>query len=135
PLPPFPTRRSSDLPWPALASALGVDGDAVTTTLLRTCEYIDNRHTNDARHLLADIADTIGRSGSWIFQHAGAGVILCPEHAQLLAGAGYSREDVQRELAERSGRTTAALATAGKDFAEHGVRRPGDGTGDPDSFQ
>lgn len=122
--------NEEDSPWPSLASSLGVDGDAVTTTLLRTCEYVDNRHTDDAELLLGDFADTIGRSGSWIFQHAGAGVVLCPEHAQLLAAAGYSRADVQRALAERSGRTTAALAAAGKDYAEHGVRRPGDGSDD-----
>lgn len=126
--------NEEDSPWAPLAEELGVPGDAVTTTLLRTCEYVDNRHTSDPEQLLGDFADTIGRSGSWIFQHAGAGVILCPEHAFLLADAGYSRGDVQRWLAEHSGRTTAALARAGKDFAENGVRRPGEVT-DPDAFQ
>src|SRR5690606_10505308 len=110
-----------DSPWAPLAADLGVDGDAVTATLLRTSEYIDNRHTSDPEHLLADIADTIGRSGSWIFTHAGVGVVLCPEHAHLLADAGYSRADVQRRLAELSGRTTAQLARAGKDHADGGV--------------
>jgi hypothetical protein len=120
--------NEEDSPWPPLAAELGVAGDAVTTTLLRTCEYVDNRHTSDPEQLLGDFADTIGRSGSWIFQHAGVGVVLCPEHADLLAGAGYSRSDVQRWLAEHSGRSTEALARAGKDYAEKGVRRPGDGT-------
>ena len=127
--------NEEESPWAPLASELGVDGDAVTATLLRTCEYVDNRHTSDPEQLLADFADTIGRSGSWIFAHAGAGVVLCPEHANLLAGAGYSRADVQRRLAELSGRSTAQLAAAGKDFAEHGVRRPGDGTADAGTFQ
>ncbi|MFT4306673.1 MAG: hypothetical protein QM604_07260, partial [Microbacterium sp.] len=126
--------NEEDSPWPALAAELGVTGDAVTTTLLRTCEFVDNRHTGEAEHLLADIADTIGRSGSWIFAHAGVGVILCPEHAHLLAGAGYGRADVQRALAERSGRSTAALAAAGKDVADDGVRRPG-AAASPDAFQ
>lgn len=120
--------NEEDSPWPPLAAELGVTGDAVTATLLRTCEYVDNRHTSDPEQLLGDFADTIGRSGSWIFQHAGVGVVLCPEHADLLAGAGYSRSDVQRWLAEHSGRSTEALARAGKDYAEKGVRRPGDGT-------
>ncbi len=126
--------NEEESPWEPLAASLGTPGNAVTTTLLRTCEYVDNRHTTDPEQLLADFADTIGRSGSWIFKHAGAGVILCPEHANLLAGAGYSREDVQNWLAEHSGRTTDALARAGKDLAEEGVRRPGDGEGS-DVFQ
>lgn len=126
--------NEEDSPWPPLAEELGVAGDAVTATLLRSCEYVDNRHTSDAAQLLGDFADTVGRSGSWIFKHAGVGLILCPEHAELLAKAGYSRAEVQREIAERSGRTTAALAAAGKDFAENGVRRPGVAE-DSDAFQ
>lgn len=125
--------NEEDSPWAPLAADLGVAGDAVTTTLLRTCEYVDNRHSGDAEHVIGDLADTIGRSGSWIFTHAGAGVILCPEHAHLLADAGYSRADVQRVLAERSGRTTSALAAAGKDGLDGRVRRPGDGH-DPETF-
>lgn len=126
--------NEEDSPWTPLAEELGTPGDAVTTTLLRTSEYVDNRHTSDAEQLLGDFADTIGRSGAWIFQHAMAGLVLCPEHAQLLAKAGYGRADVARWLAEHSGRTTAQLAAAGKDHADGGVRFPG-GSGDPDEFQ
>ncbi|GAA3765912.1 hypothetical protein GCM10022240_18000 [Microbacterium kribbense] len=126
--------NEEDSPWPPLATDLGVPGDAVTTTLLRTCEYVDNRHTADPEQLLGDFADTIGRSGSWIFQNAGVGVILCPEHAHLLADAGFSRADVQRWLAERSGRTTAALAAAGKDLVDTRVRQPGNADR-PEEFQ
>jgi hypothetical protein len=127
--------NEDESPWPPLAEELGVPGDAVTATLLRTCEYVDNRHTSDPEQLLADFADTIGRSGSWIFKHAMVGVILCPEHAQLLAGAGYSRADVATWLADHSGRTTEQLARVGKDNAnEMGVRFPGDAS-DPAAFQ
>ena len=56
--------NEDESPWPPLADELGVPGDAVTATLLRTCEYVDNRHTSDPEQLLADFADTIGRSGS-----------------------------------------------------------------------
>ena len=127
--------NEAESPWPPLAEDLGVPGDAVTTTLLRTCEFVDNRHTSDPEQLLADFADTIGRSGAWIFKHAGAGVVLCPEHAQLLARAGYSRRDVARWLVEHAGRTTAQLQAVGKDSAEqNGVRFPGTGE-DPDRFQ
>lgn len=127
--------NEEDSPWPPLSEELGTSGNAVAATLLRTCEYVDNRHTSDPEQLLGDFADTIGRSGAWIFRHAMVGVILCPEHAHRLASAGYSRRDVAEWLVEHSGRTTAQLAAAGKDHADqNGVRYPGDAE-DPETFQ
>jgi hypothetical protein len=124
-------------PWPPLAEERGVAGNAVSATLLRTSEFVDNRHTTDPEQVLADFADTIGRSGSWIFRHAMAGVVFSPEHAQLLASAGFGRADVAAWLAERAGRSTQELARAGKDHSsEAGVRFPGTGGGvDPGEFQ
>jgi len=121
--------NEEESPWPPLASEAGLpDGtSAVSATLLRTCEFVDNRHTSSAEQLLRDFADTIGRSGSWIFQYAAAGVVFCPEHAQLLAGAGFDRTQVRAWLAERCGRSTAELARAGKDGLDGRVRLPGDG--------
>jgi hypothetical protein len=95
----------------------------VSATLLRTCEFVDNRHTSDAEQLLADFADTISRTGAWIFRHASAGIVFCPEHAQLLAGAGFDRAKVRAWLAERCGRTVGDLADVGKDgMGDNGVR-------------
>jgi hypothetical protein len=127
--------NEEESPWPPLATAAGAPpgASAVSATLLRTCEFVDNRHTGSAEQLLADFADTIGRSGAWIFRHACAGIVFCPEHAQLLAGAGFDRAEVRAFLAERSGRTTAELAAAGKDALDsNGVRLPGDGAGNPE---
>ena len=127
--------NEEDSPWPALATEAGLPPgtSAVSATLLRTCEFVDNRHTSSAEHLLADFADTIGRSGAWIFRHASAGIVFCPEHAQLLAGAGFDRAGVRAFLADRSGRSTAGLAAVGKDACDdNGVRGPGDGG---DGFQ
>ncbi len=121
--------NEEDSPWPPLASDGGVPPgvSAVSATLLRTCEFVDNRHTSSAAQLLTDFADTIGRSGAWIFRHAGAGVVFCPEHAHLLANAGFDKERVRAWLAEHSGRSTAELARAGKDALDgHGVRLPGE---------
>jgi hypothetical protein len=125
--------NEEDSPWPPLASEAGLAPgvSAVSATLLRTCEFVDNRHTGSAEQLLADFADTIGRSGSWIFRHASAGIVFCPEHAQLLAGAGFTRADVRAWLAERCGRSTADLARVGKDGCDdNGVRMPGEGNGE-----
>jgi hypothetical protein len=119
-------------PWPPLASEAGLapDVSAVSATLLRTCEFVDNRHTASAEQLLADFADTIGRSGAWIFRGASAGIVFCPEHAQLLADAGFDRAAVRAWLAERCGRNTADLARVGKDECDdNGVRMPGEPSG------
>jgi hypothetical protein len=108
--------NEEESPWPPFA----IDGgqpagvSAVSATLLRTCEFVDNRHTPDPEQVLWDIADTISRTGSLIFRDTSAGVVFCPEHAQMLAGAGYGKADVQAALMERCGRTGADLRRAGK---------------------
>lgn len=132
--------NEEESPWPPLASEAGLaaggsaDGiSAVSATLLRTCEFVDNRHTASAEQLLADFADTISRSGAWIFRYASAGVVFCPEHAELLAGAGFGRAEVRAWLAEHCGRSGADLARAGKDAFDHnGVRLPGEPPPAPD---
>ena len=129
--------NEEESPWPPLAADAGLSADvsAVSATLLRTCEFVDNRHTASAEQLLGDFADTIGRSGSWIFRHASVGIVFCPEHAQLLAGAGLDRAAVRDFLANWSGRSTAALASVGKDACDdNGVRGPGTGAAS-DDFQ
>jgi hypothetical protein len=123
--------NEEESPWPPLAAEAGLPAgtSAVSATLLRTCEFVDNRHTGSGEQLLADFADTIGRSGAWIFRHASAGIVFCPEHAQLLAGVGFDPAAVRAWLAERSGRSTADLADAGKDACDdNGVRGPGAGS-------
>jgi hypothetical protein len=117
-------------PWEPLSVDAGVPArtSAVSATLLRTSEFVDNRHTSSAEQLLADFADTIARSGAWIFRHASAGIVFCPEHAQMLAAAGFGRAEIRSWLAEHSGRSVAQLAAAGKDgLGEKGVRHA-DGT-------
>ena len=121
--------NEEDSPWEPLAEQAGLPAgsSAVSATLLRTCEFVDNRHTPDPEHVLNDIADTISRTGSLIFKDTSAGVVLCPEHAQMLAGAGFGKHDVQAWLMEHCGRTGADLRRAGKNglrgiarFAEPG---------------
>jgi hypothetical protein len=127
--------NEAESPWEPLSVEAGVPAgtSAVSATLLRTSEFVDNRHTSSAEQLLADFADTIGRSGAWIFRHASAGIVFCPEHAQMLAGAGFGRAEVRAWLAEHAGRSVAQLAAAGKDgLGDKGVRHA-DGTR-PDGF-
>jgi hypothetical protein len=109
--------NEEESPWEPLAVSTGLPAgtDAVSATLLRTCEYVDNRHTQDAEQLLWDFADTMARTGALIFRSESVGVVFCPEHAQRLADAGLSRADVQRWFVEHVARTEADLRRAGKD--------------------
>jgi hypothetical protein len=112
-------------PWKPLCTDGGLreGANAVSAMLLRTSEFVDNRHTGDAERLLADFADTMSRTGAWIFTHGGAGIVFCPEHARLLDKAGMSKQDVREWLAHRCGRTVTEFARVGKDgLGDNGVR-------------
>ncbi|MEU6701363.1 hypothetical protein [Pseudonocardia sp. NPDC046786] len=121
--------NEEESPWEPLAAEAGLAAgtSAVSATLLRTSEFVDNRHTGSAEQLLADFADTLSRTGAWIFRNASAGIVFCPEHAQQLATAGFGRAEVRAWLAERCGRSVADLARAGKDGLD-GMVRFADGT-------
>lgn len=106
-------------PWEPLAVELGCPPgtDAVSATLLRTCEFIDNRNCQDAGELLTDFADTISRLGAAIPPFSSAGLVLGVEHAELLAGNGFGRREVQQWLYQRCVRSHADLERAGKGLA------------------
>jgi hypothetical protein len=108
--------NEEESPWEPLAVEVGLPAgtDAVSATLLRTCEFVDNRHTQRPEELLADFADTISRTGAAIVPFSSAGLILGVEHAQMLAGSGFAKRDVQHWLYERCVRSHADLERAGK---------------------
>lgn len=109
-------------PWSADGGA-PAGASAVSATLTRTCEFVDNRGTQVAEEVLWDIADTISRTGAQIFPQTSCALVLCPEHAQMMAGAGLSKADVQDWLIDRCGRSTEDFQRAGKG----GVSRAGEG--------
>jgi hypothetical protein len=117
--------NEEESPWPPLAADGGqpAGASAVSATLVRACEFVDNRHTQDSEQVLWDFADTISRTGALIFRDTSCGVVFSPEHAQLLADAGYSKDDVKAWLMENCGRTRADLLRAGKEsVGSNGVR-------------
>jgi hypothetical protein len=130
--------NEEESPWEPLATEMGLPPgvNAVSTTLTRTYEFVDNRHTQNAEQLLNDFADTISRTGVMIFRVQSAGIVFCPEHAQMLAGAGFSKADVKDWLIEHCGRVEADLRRSGKDAvsesgfgarsASEDEREPGD---------
>src|SRR4029079_1944905 len=119
--------NEEESPWEPLAVEVGQPAgtDAVGATLLRTCEFVDNRNTQDPHELLADFADTISRTGQAIVPFSTAGLILGVEHAQLLAANGFTKRDVQQWLYDHCVRSHEDLARAGKGLAD----RDGPGIG------
>ena len=138
--------NEEESPWPPLSADAeaagggpggpGGSAGSVSVMLLRTCEFVDNRHTDDVERLLWDFADTISRTGSLIFRDTSCGVVFCPEHAQALAAAGYGKGDVRDWLLEHCGRTRADLRRVGKNgLSDHGVRfDDAADAGDPRAF-
>jgi thioredoxin reductase len=124
-------------PWEPLSVDGGVPcgTDAVSAAMVRTCEFVHNRETQDAEELLSDLADTISRPGAYIFRTGSAALALSPLHARMLADAGFTKADVRDWLFERCGHTGHELARVGKDgLSERGVRHS-TGTGGDDEFQ
>lgn len=107
-------------PWEPHSAEAGVPGgqDAVSVVLVRTSEFVDNRSFRSAEELLTDFADTLQRTGPWIFRSGAAVLVMNPAHAQALAEAGFSRQGVRSWLAERAGHTEAELALAGKGLGD-----------------
>ena len=108
--------NEEESPWEPLSVTLGHDAGVSTVSAMhvRSTEHIDNRNTGDPTSILNDIADTCGRIGSMTRRFRRVGVVIGPEHAQLLAKHGMSKQDVKEHLAERSGRTAGALRDAGR---------------------
>jgi len=108
--------NEEESPWEPLSADGGIPAgiSAVTATLLRTSEFVDNRHSHHVQDVLWDLAGTISRTGAQIFREASTGLVLCPEHAQMLADAGYSKAGVREWLLEHCGSTPADLRRAGK---------------------
>jgi hypothetical protein len=104
-------------PWEPLSVVGGLTAgtDAVSAILIRTVEYVDNRSTDSAEAVLTDFADTLARMGAYVGgPHSSGGLVLGPEHAQLLGNAGYTRADVQQWLFEHAVRDPADMTAAGK---------------------
>jgi len=103
-------------PWEPLSvdGGLAPGQDGVTAMLVRTSEFVDNRHFHAPEEVLRDFADTIARSGSWLFRHSAVALVMNPDHARIFTEAGMSKQDVREWLVAHAGRTEEHLAAVGK---------------------
>ena len=85
-------------PWEPYPASVGVYAtSAVTVAGHENPHNVENHVSGHAPSLLTTIASvftTIGSNNTWV--HDGeVFIVLCPEHAQSIAGDGWTRRDVQ----------------------------------------
>jgi hypothetical protein len=94
----------AESPWPPFHVDAGCDA-GVTVVLMTSVMGTQDVHDYDstsADELLRNMAASLSPPASNHAQTAGNSLLMiCPEHARTLAGAGLTRQDVQRELAAR----------------------------------
>jgi len=96
--------NEAESPWQPLHVERGHRPEATTVTVVGAEGTMNmNSHTKDADQLLRAFAETMMHPPSNEYTHGGEPwLILSPEHADILARAGLSKDDVKRELWMRS---------------------------------
>jgi hypothetical protein len=120
-------------PWEPMHVALGFDADESVVTVVGTeaphsvMAVTDGDDPSSPERIVDAVAAAFSAvSTNNALLRGGVGVVvLNPEHAAALAGAGWSRADVAAAIHERAGNPRARLARAVPAFA---------GSGDPDDF-
>lgn len=104
-------------PWAPFHVDLGFDADesVVTAFVIRSVIHIEARHAMTPEQLAYDFVDTITRTGALIHEDTSTLLVLTPEHANLFADAGWSKDDLRNFVFEHAVRDRADLVRTGKD--------------------
>lgn len=104
-------------PWPSFAVENGYSADdsVVTAYVIRSVLHIEARHTMEPEQLALDFVDSICRTGALIHEYTSALLVLVPEHAEVFAKAGWSKDDLRNFIFEHAVRPRSELAAVGKD--------------------
>ncbi len=96
--------NEAENPWQPLHVDRGFAADSSTVTLIPACPAAmidDNGGSQTAQDLLRTLAGSIAYIGNRNTNGEGQPLlILCPQHARLLANGGYSKLDVKRHIWE-----------------------------------
>lgn len=110
--------NEEESPWEPLHVEKGFapESNAVTVYTARSNVHVENRQSADPEQVLLTIADAMSYLGSTIYlsEANSTAVVIGPEHAQLMARAGWSKADVKQFLWEHHGRTLGDLRLVGK---------------------
>jgi hypothetical protein len=103
-------------PWAPLHVDKAFDADANTVTVggTRAVFHIENRISSVPEQILLTIADSMSYAGVW---HRGGArgytILMGPVHADIVAGGGFSKQDVKQFLWEHFGRKLGDLRALG----------------------
>lgn len=120
-------------PWEPLHLERGfaADDSVVTVHLARSTLAVENRTSAEPEQVLLTIADAMSYAGA--AGCSAATVVLGPEHAELLAGVGWTRETAKQFLYAHWGRPLAELQrfglAEGDGVASHAPSLPVPGSG------
>ena len=100
----------------------------MTSTVIRSVLHIEARHTVAPKQLVADLADSLCRTGALVRPNAAGFIVLNPEHARLFDKYHWTKTDVRHAIVAAGWRTYRDLAAAGKEAIAKGTgwRLPAD---------
>jgi hypothetical protein len=109
--------NEDESPWEPLHVERGFDNgtSTVTTISCRGPEPIENRVTQSPEGIMLTIADTLSRLGAMTnaVLFPTKVVVMGPEHANIIAGEGWSKQEVKQFLHENCRRSVADLHRIG----------------------
>jgi hypothetical protein len=113
--------NEEDSPWEPLHVERGFSRDSSTATvqMVRSDLYVEHRGTQVPEEILLTIADSISYAGmiTQITEERilhGAVVVMGPEHARIIAKAGWSKSEVKQFLWENFGRPNMTCAASAR---------------------
>ena len=101
-------------PWEPLHESLGFPPEVSTATVFAASGFynVENHYTSDPERLLDTFADAMGSLGA--LTDGQSLVVMSPEHAQIAASGGMSKQDVQAYLFEHASRDPDEMLAKGK---------------------
>ena len=117
--------NEEDSPWEPFHVERGfaATDSTVSVQMIRSDLYVEHRSTQVPEEILATIADSMAYGGviTQVTESRmlhGAVVVMGPEHAQLIAARGWSKQDCKQFLFERFGKRKHELRQMGKLHAD-----------------
>jgi hypothetical protein len=113
--------NEEESPWEPLHVEQGFPAEVSTVTaqLIRSDLHVEHRSTQEPEHILHSLADSLSYGGA-IYEappynrNNGGVIVIGPEHANIIASRGWSKQDVRQFLYEHYGRKMADLRKFGK---------------------
>jgi hypothetical protein len=106
--------RADANPWEPLNVELGYPADVSSVTVFAGSSFnnVENHGGNTPEAILDSIADSMGNLGN--ISIGESVVVLSPEHAEIVASTGFTRQDVKQYLFANAKRSVSAMKSVGK---------------------